>query len=116
MFFLIDEDNDKIPLSTYEDFAIFTAQNKSVKKLFVKVQDMNTNTTDCHYYPWQSMIYCNECERQIEGPIYKCLICDDYDLCNTCDKNAVHFEHPMLKIPSAQVFVSKLHHDSIFSY
>lgn len=43
-----------------------------------------------------SQIRCSNCNTlNIIGPVYKCVICDDYNLCEKC---SFSHEHPMLKI------------------
>lgn len=32
------------------------------------------------------------------GNRFKCAICPDYDLCETCEKKGLHQEHDMMKI------------------
>ena len=41
---------------------------------------------------------CDACLGDIVGHRYKCLECADYDLCEKCEKNSVHFEHAMVRI------------------
>ena len=43
-----------------------------------------------------SQISCSNCNSlNIIGPVYKCVICDDYHLCDKCSYSHTH---PMLKI------------------
>lgn len=39
---------------------------------------------------------CDGCDQPIFGLRYKCLVCPDYDLCDKCEKKALHSEHDMI--------------------
>lgn len=47
-------------------------------------------------------VTCDGCKGAVKGLRYKCLICPDYDLCETCVQNRVHYEHSMIRIDSPQ--------------
>lgn len=43
-------------------------------------------------------VYCNSCDvLPIKGTRFRCLICDNFDLCQKCGKNQVH-DHPMIRM------------------
>ncbi|KAL0810032.1 hypothetical protein ABMA28_010853 [Loxostege sticticalis] len=44
-------------------------------------------------------IVCNSCNKPIRGFRYKCVSCDDYDLCPKCESLETHSHHYMLRIP-----------------
>ena len=45
-------------------------------------------------------VTCNECAMYpIQGTRYKCLMCQDYDLCEKCESQNIHEGHVMAKIP-----------------
>ncbi|KFD51471.1 hypothetical protein M514_07684 [Trichuris suis] len=45
------------------------------------------------------MVYCDVCNREIMGIRYKCLMCDDYDVCGMCEPSVVHdIDHIMLRV------------------
>ena len=46
-------------------------------------------------------VYCNQCKENIVGIRYKCVVCEDFNLCEKCeDKIKEEHGHPMLKIKS----------------
>lgn len=42
-------------------------------------------------------IMCGNCNSMIYGFQYKCLECDDYDLCSFCQKKECHGDHMMIR-------------------
>lgn len=43
-------------------------------------------------------VYCNQCKQmEFAGKRFKCMVCRDYDLCETCERKNNHL-HPMVKI------------------
>lgn len=43
-------------------------------------------------------VVCDGCNGQVKGIRYKCMECDDYDLCAVCEQKGAHSEHNMMKI------------------
>uniref|UniRef100_A0A914N631 ZZ-type domain-containing protein n=1 Tax=Meloidogyne incognita TaxID=6306 RepID=A0A914N631_MELIC len=43
-------------------------------------------------------IVCDICDKEIRGRRYKCLICPDFDLCQSCEQKNEHFEHAMMRL------------------
>ena len=47
--------------------------------------------------PVHSGITCDGCGSCVSGFRYKCLQCDDFDLCGRCEAMAKHSEHKMIR-------------------
>jgi len=48
-------------------------------------------------------VTCDACDKEIKGFRYKCVVCDDYDLCSTCEGAGKHPGHNMMRISSPEV-------------
>lgn len=53
-------------------------------------------------------VICDACDQMIRGRRYKCLICPDFDLCQSCEQKNEHFEHAMMRLvkPDTLVFLN----------
>lgn len=43
-------------------------------------------------------ILCDVCDKDIYGFRYKCLDCDEFDMCMDCEPKQIHKEHLLLRI------------------
>lgn len=48
-------------------------------------------------------VTCDGCEGPVIGIRFKCCVCPDYDLCQTCEGNGKHTEHDMFRITTPRV-------------
>jgi next-to-BRCA1 protein 1 len=54
----------------------------------------STSESDVHYG-----VVCDGCQSDIRGIRYKCSVCNDYDLCQTCESKGIHDpSHILMKI------------------
>lgn len=49
-------------------------------------------------------IVCDGCDSSIYGLRFKCAVCPDYDLCNSCEDKGMHQEHKKIKIDKPHGF------------
>ena len=101
-FLIIEKpDNENIYMSNlnlsangYNNF-YSQIQNNNIKRRRIENNSTNSNFGNIHFG-----VACNGCGvTPILGCRYKCSVCDDYDLCETCEKKlAEEHGHPFLKI------------------
>ncbi|KAL5279124.1 SQSTM1.2 family protein [Megaselia abdita] len=96
--FWIDNDGDEIEIDNESSFKMFNIQNPLVKKIFLHLPQAETTGTKNHHIHFG--VTCDNCE---SGPIigfrYKCMECEDFDLCGACEGKMVHGDHVMLRLP-----------------
>jgi len=108
----IDEDGDMVTISTDEELIIaLTEMAGPVYKLTViiksekKTEDNSSDATQVHLG-----VVCDACEKTpITGHRYKCVVCDDFDLCGSCEAAGRHPGHNMIRISNPEmVFPQRL--------
>lgn len=86
------------------------AQNQNQNQ----TQNQNQNQTV------HESIHCNICNKNnIQGVRYKCLFCNDFDLCQDCEVNSVNNHdnsHVFLKIKDTKIFNNSISTKKIFEY
>ncbi|CAI9715849.1 uncharacterized SDCCAG3 family protein-like [Octopus vulgaris] len=89
-----DNDGDLIHFTSDEELAeaLRTAVD-GVLKVFI--QEKSKSQGELH-----PGVICNKCGKQVRGNRYKCLICQEYELCEDCENLRVHLEHAVIRIPS----------------
>ncbi len=101
----VDADGDNVVVANDEDLMIaLTEMTGPVYKLRVAVKgkkaaetDKTAGEGDVHPH-----VTCDGCERPVTGFRYKCLSCEDYDLCHACESAGLHSEHNMMRMPRPQ--------------
>merc|ERR1712236_89152 len=113
-----DEDGDSVTIGLDEELIIaLTEMPGPLYKLVVSVKSQKIeenikkgkndakNENQIH-----AGVTCDSCEKQpIEGYRYKCVVCDDYDLCGICEAAGRHPGHNMMRIANPEmVFPQRL--------
>ena len=128
--FFLDETNDLILIGSFEDLEFLEKTVKSPIKLFIKpyeslekpkkaqsfeeiteekkVEDKKTNENDKK--PEKNNfsfvffgVQCDGCNaKPITGVRYKCLSCENFDLCEACESKGVHQHHVFAKLKSPE--------------
>lgn len=90
---------------------MFIMQNPENKKIFLNLPHADSTAPKSHHIHFG--VTCDNCEA---GPIigfrYKCLECDDFDLCAACEGKMAHTEHMMIRLPGdiKNLSTAKAHH------
>lgn len=90
-----DSDGENIYIYNAMDFKIFA--DSKITKVFVEknVAAVASNTLSALVHTFHPDVICDGCEKKFRGYRYKCLQCDDYDLCMEC-RPKLHNHHLML--------------------
>merc|ERR1712226_617881 len=104
-----DEDGDAITIDTDEELILaltelagpvykLTATMRGAKRV-EQPQEPGVGANVIHHG-----VTCDGCDKApIVGYRYKCVVCDDYDLCGACEKAGKHPGHNMMRISSPEV-------------
>ncbi|XP_041975921.1 sequestosome-1-like isoform X2 [Aricia agestis] len=107
-----DSEGDDILISSDHELDIAVAEmgRSQLLKLYVHCKDdqpkdevLNITVTAaadtaCGSGAQQGTVICDGCEDHITGFRYKCIVCDDYDLCGRCELAGVHAKHCMIRV------------------
>jgi len=104
-----DEDDDKVTIASDEELIIaLTEMPGPVYKLNVTVREgknpeHNMKEEEANNATVHPGVTCDGCDKDVRGYRYKCVVCDDYDLCSTCEAAGRHPGHNMMRIASPEV-------------
>ena len=110
----LDEDKDKVTINSDEELIIaLTEMPGPLYKLNVqlKTEKKGGNIGEAgEAGQVHHGVTCDSCEKApIHGYRYKCVVCDDYDLCGACEAAGRHPGHNMMRITApGQVFPQRL--------
>merc|ERR1719326_379130 len=109
-----DDDGDHVTITTDEELIIaLTEMAGPLYKLTVTVKKTGPAQSEAGEKE-EAVVHhgvtCDGCElANITGPRYKCVVCDDYDLCGGCEAAGRHPGHNMMKITTpGNVFPHRL--------
>ncbi|CAD8082959.1 unnamed protein product [Paramecium primaurelia] len=96
-----DSENDQITLSCQEDLQVLVDEGIQTIKIFVVISQIPKPV------PQEKMVHkhhtCDGCQiHPIVGSRFKCLECQDYDLCEECQLKNLHNHHKFYKISTEQ--------------
>lgn len=126
--FFRDDSNDLIEIGSFEDIEFLSKNAKNPLKLFIKAEGdcknenpkkmpsfeeiaeekkLNTEPKNEEPKTTQETVFhgvvCDSCSKKpIVGVRFKCLSCENFDLCPTCEEKGVHAHHIFAKIRSPQ--------------
>merc|ERR1711915_342091 len=114
-----DEDGDNVTIGMDEELIIaLTEMPGPVYKLKVVVKNVEKSMNSGNYQKEtaeaKNLIHhgvtCDSCEKTpIEGYRYKCVVCDDFDLCGICEAAGCHPGHNAMRIANPEmVFPQRL--------
>ncbi|XP_017765708.1 PREDICTED: sequestosome-1 [Eufriesea mexicana] len=91
-----DTSDDLIVASTEEELQY--AFNGTKGALYIKVVSSKKKAGHHNEDTIHPGIKCDNCDDDIFGFRYKCLQCDDFDLCARCEARGKHWQHYMIRI------------------
>merc|ERR1712013_115616 len=102
----MDEDGDMVTIASDEELIIaLTEMSGPVYKLIINIksekksEDISSKESQIH-----PGIVCDGCEKTpIVGHRYKCVVCDDFDLCGSCEAAGCHPGHNMIRISNPEM-------------
>lgn len=123
--FFRDDSNDLIEIGSFEDLEFLSKNAKNPLKLFIKAEGDHKNENPKKMPSFEEIaeekkvnpepksedpkevvfygVQCDSCsQKPILGVRFKCLSCDNFDLCPTCEEKGVHSHHVFAKMRSPQ--------------
>jgi len=96
-----DEEGDLILVSNDEDLKIALAEMKGpLFKFVMKPVEKDNSKNQGIIHPG---VMCDGCQGKVVGFRYKCLVCEDFDLCGECEFSGLHPQHSMIRIIDPQI-------------
>eukprot|EP00300_Choanocystis_sp_HF-7_P036347 c52191_g1_i1.p1 GENE.c52191_g1_i1~~c52191_g1_i1.p1 ORF type:complete len:446 (+),score=81.42 c52191_g1_i1:38-1339(+) len=116
----LDEEGDLVRFSSDEELScgLNLLNDSSTFKIELKIQDPETHSAPKQHV-FHRGVTCDGCGmKPIAGPRFKCLICQDFDLCSSCESRACQIDshypsHAMVKMPIPMALASAEFQDPI---
>merc|ERR1712013_17752 len=102
----MDEDGDMVTIASDEELIIaLTEMSGPVYKLIINIKsEKKSEDISSKEYQIHPGIVCDGCEKTpIVGHRYKCVVCDDFDLCGSCEAAGCHPGHNMIRISNPEM-------------
>ena len=94
-----DEDGDYVTIGSDDELMIaLTEMAGPVYRLTVSPKQGKSGRRQSGEGELHPNVTCDGCEKSVVGNRYKCLVCDDYDLCGECESAGCHPEHSMVRV------------------
>ncbi|XP_060818351.1 sequestosome-1 isoform X2 [Bombus pascuorum] len=95
-----DTEGDQILISSDEELQIARDEMRQHKKIYIKPLSPEKKVPSHEKEKVvHSDVYCDGCDNDIVGFRYKCIQCEDYDLCEQCEIAQMHSHHYMIRMP-----------------
>jgi len=99
----IDMEEDEVSISSDDELvtALMFVNRKDCEpfRLFIQLGGSTTELKRNYLGDTHFGITCDGCAGQVSGFRYKCLQCEDYDLCGKCEAGGAHPEHCFIRVP-----------------
>ena len=110
-----DNDGDMVTIENDEDLMIAKAEMQGhLYKINVMIKNENKKKEGKGTEEKKERkdehpgVVCDGCEGPVPGFRFKCLVCQDYDLCEECAAKGLHKEHNLVRLASSQPGIALL--------
>lgn len=106
--YFADKSHDRILILSDEELDLACLEMPEPKTLYIKLNSKEQKPSFSEEQEPSSSkaeevrhvgVVCDGCNNNIRGFRYKCIQCDDYDLCSQCESKGLHPQHCTVRIP-----------------